>query len=73
MLNKFAYLLVVAFSLFNFNSIDYIYTFDYRVVAMIIFLFLSPMVFVNDTKKYNLYDDLYLAGSVLFIGLCYNL
>ena len=73
LLKIFAYLLVVAFSLFNFNSIDYIYTFDYRVVAIIIFLFLSPMVFVNDTKKYNLNDALYLVGSVLFIGLCYNL
>lgn len=73
LLKVFAYVLVVAFSLYNINSIDFRYMFDYRVMAFLIFLFLLPMVFVNDTKKYNLNDALYLIGSVLFIGLSYNL
>ena len=73
LLKIFAYILVVAFSLYNINSIDFRYMFDYRVMAFLIFLFLLPMVFVNDTKKYNLNDALYLVGSVLFIGLSYNL
>ena len=46
---------------------------DYRVVAFIIFAFLSPMVFIHDYKKYNLNDALFLIGSVLFIGLSFNL
>ena len=63
----------IIFSLSHFDSIDFIYTMDYRVVAFIIFAFLSPMVFIHDYKKYNLNDALFLIGSVLFIGLSFNL
>ena len=69
----FAYVMVVFFSLSHFNSITFSYTMDYRVVAFIIFAFLSPMVFIHDYKKYNLNDALFLIGSVLFIGLSFNL
>ena len=68
-----AYILAVSFCLHNTNSIEYHYTFDYRVMTFIIFLFLMPMIFINDTKKYNLNDALFLIGSVLFIGLSFNL
>ena len=69
----FAYVMVVFFSLSHFDSIEFTYTMDYRVVAFMIFAFLSPMVFIHDFKKYNLNDALFLTGSVLFIGLSFNL
>ena len=72
-LKLFAYLLVMAFCLYNFNSIEFQYSFNYRVMALLIFLFMLPMVFINDTKKYNLNDALFLIGSILFIGLSFNL
>lgn len=72
-LKIFAYLLTIGFCLYDINSIDFQYSFDYRVMAFLIFLFLSPMVFINDTKRYNLNDALFLIGSVLFIGLSFNL
>jgi phosphatidate cytidylyltransferase len=68
-----AYVLTIYFCLYNTDSIDFYNKFDYRVMAFIIFLFLSPMVFINDTKKYNLNDALFLIGSVLFIGFSFNL
>ena len=37
------------------------------------FPFLMPLVFINDNKKYNLNDALFLIGSTLFIGLSFNL
>ncbi len=73
LLKVFAYFLVLAFSMYNINSIDFAYKFDYRVMASIIFMFTSPMVFINDTKRYNLNDALFLIGSVLFLGLSFNL
>ena len=73
LLKVFAYFLVLVFSMYNINSIDFAYKFDYRVMAFIIFLFTSPMVFINDTKKYNLNDALFLVGSILFVGLSFNL
>ena len=72
-LKVIAYFLVLAFSMYNINSIEFAYKFDYRVVAFIIFMFTSPMVFINDTKRYNLNDALFLIGSILFVGLSFNL
>ena len=72
-LKIFAYLLTCYFCLYNTSSIEFINKFDYRVMAGIIFLFISPMVFINDNEKYNLNDALFLIGSVLFIGLSFNL
>ena len=68
-----AYFLVLAFSMYNITSIEFKYEIDYRVVAFIIFLFTSPMVFINNTKRYNLNDALFLIGSILFVGLSFNL
>lgn len=73
LLKVFAYVLTIYFCLYNTSTIEFVYNFDYRVMAFIIFLFLAPMVFINDTKKYNLNDALFLTGSVLFIGLSFNL
>ena len=73
LLKIFAYVLVIGFCLYNINSIEFQYNFNYKVMALLIFLFLSPMVFINDTKKYNLNDALFLIGSILFIGLSFNL
>ena len=72
-LKVFAYILVVAFCMYDIGSIEFHCQFDYRVMAFLIFLFLSPMVFINNTKKYNLNDALFLMGSVLFLGLSFNL
>ena len=69
----FAYILVLFFSLNNFTSIEFQYNLDYRVMSFIIFIFLLPMVFINNSKKYNINDALFLVGSTLFIGLSFNL
>lgn len=73
LMKVFAYILVLFFSLRNFTSIEFITTLDYRVMTFIIFAFLMPMVFINNSKKYNLNDALFLIGSTLFIGLSFNL
>ena len=73
LLKLIGFIIVVAFSLNNFSSVEFKYSFDYRIMAAIIFTFLSPMVFINDTKKFNLNDSLFLIGSVLFLGLSFNL
>ena len=69
----FAYIMVVAFCMYNFDSIEFQSQFDYRVMAAILFMFLTPIVFVNDFEKYSFNDALFLIGCVLFIGLSFNL
>ena len=72
-LKLIAYSLTVYFCLYNTGNVELYTQVEYRVMALIIFLFLSPMVFINDNKKYNLNDALFLIGSVLFIGFSFNL
>lgn len=67
------YLFVIFFALNNFDSIEFLYDVNYKVMALIIFAFLAPIIFINDNKKYNLNDALFIMGSVLFIGLSFNL
>lgn len=68
-----AYLMVVFFTLLNSSSSDFSYSISYKVVSIILFMFVLPMVFINDSKKYNLNDALFLVGSILFVGLSFNL
>ena len=69
----FAYIMVGIIIVSNSKAIDFQYDLDYRLVSTIIFLFLAPMVFMNDSKKYNLNDALFLIGSTVFVGLSFNL
>lgn len=72
-LKVIAYIIVLCLCLHNIDSIEFQFNFDYRVVSGLIFLFLVPIVFVNDNKKYNFDDALFLLGATLFIGLSFNL
>ncbi len=73
LLKIFAYIMVFAFCMYNFDSIEFASQFDYRVMALLLFLFLSPIVFIHNFDKYNFNDALYLIGCLLFIGLSFNL
>lgn len=68
-----AYVLVAILIMSNAKTVDFQYSLDYRLLSAILFAFLAPMVFINDSKKYNLNDALFLIGSVLFIGISFNL
>lgn len=72
-LKGIAYLLVIAFCMNHFDSIEFSSNFDYRVMAGILFIFLAPIVFMDDFDRYHFVDALSLIGSLLFIGLSFNL
>lgn len=57
----------------NYTGKELTVVLDYRVLTFMLFVFLVPMVIINDNEKYNLLDALYLLGSVLFIGFSFNL
>ena len=63
-----SYLILIIICTRNISSLDFNYTLDYKMISLIIFLFLFPLVFYNDNKKYNITDALFLIGSVLFLG-----
>lgn len=45
---------------------------DYKVLALITFLHLLPLVFYHDNKKYNISDALFLIGAIFFLGIAFN-
>ena len=69
----FAYILVGFLTLNNYSSANLVFEIDYRLVGFMIFIFLLPIVFINDDKKYSVDDALFLVGATLFIGLSMNL
>lgn len=69
----FAYLMVIFLVVSNLNQLDFNIKLDYRLMSFVIFAFLTPLVFINNNKKYNLDDAVYLVASVLFVGLSFNL
>ncbi len=68
-----AYLAVGFLILNNYQSKEFVLVLDYRILTFLIFIFMIPLVLVGNNEKYNLQDALYLLGSVLFIGLSFNL
>lgn len=73
LLDVLAYLILGFLILNNYQSKELTIIMDYRVLTFILFTFLVPLVLIGDNEKYNLQDALYLIGSVLFIGLSFNL
>ena len=73
LIKLFAYVMVIFFTFSSTNVIDFQFSLDYRIMSVIIFAFLSPLVFINNREKYSINDALYLISSVLFIGLSFNL
>ena len=68
-----AYFAVGFLILNNYQSNELTLILDYRLLTFILFAFMFPLVIIGENKKYNLQDALYLIGSVLFIGLSFNL
>ncbi|MDD3048605.1 MAG: phosphatidate cytidylyltransferase [Bacilli bacterium] len=55
------------------STIEPNYLIDYRTIALLAFVFLIPILIYNNSKKYNFNDGLFLMGSVLLLGLSFNL
>lgn len=68
-----AYILMAFITFNNYTSRNLSFLMDYRLMSVIMCVFLSPMVFINDSKKYNLNDALFLTSATLFVGLSFNL
>lgn len=70
----FAYFIVLFLTLLSYNQNVFTYMVDYRAFAILIFIFLLPLLFVNSKEDmYNINDALYMIGSSIFIGLSFGL
>ncbi len=69
----FAYIMFSLLMFMSYGKFDFAFSLDIKYISLIIFLFLLPLVFINNSEKYNLNDALYLIGSLLFLGISFNL
>lgn len=71
---KFISYLFVAFLIMNNYQKDVINNaIDYRVLSPLLIVYLVPIVFINDNKKYNFNDAISMIGAILCIGIPFNL
>ena len=68
-----SYVIIAFFVMNNYSENLSFYLVDYKLLAALILMDLIPLVLIDDKKKYNLLDSLYLIGSTLFIGITFNL
>jgi phosphatidate cytidylyltransferase len=52
---------------------DFVYLLDYRSIALIIFVFLLPIIIYHNNKVYNINDGMFLIGTTFFLGISFNL
>ena len=73
LLQLISYILVGFLIINNYKSNDLTLVMSYKALSLLVFSFLFPIIMIDNNKKYNLNDAMFLMGSVLFIGLSFNL
>ena len=67
------YVTVCFMVFYNSSSVTFNYTIDYRFISALVFMFIIPIVLINDNKKYSVGTALYLLAATLFLGFSFNL
>lgn len=68
-----AYLLCSYLILNHFTEEQLLLNLDYRIIALVVFVCLIPILIINNNKKYSYLDGFYLIGSIFLIGFSFNL
>lgn len=66
-----SYILMGLFIFFEATGLSN-FTFDYRILSILLLIMMLPIVFINDDEKYNIKDALYLIGGLVFLGIGFN-
>ena len=67
-----SYLLIGVFVYLGTNVYSSNYDLIYKIITAIFLIYFIPVVFINDTKKYNITDALYALGTTMFLAIAYN-
>lgn len=67
------YFLLFFFTMNNYSGALNNFVIDYKLLSLILLANLVPLVIINNKKKYNLIDALYITGATIFIGVSFNL
>ena len=73
LLQILSYLCVAFLILNNYESKEFVISLDYRGLGLFLITYLLPVVIIDNQKKYNIEDAMYLLATTIFIGLSFNL
>lgn len=68
-----SYIIMTVLILNNNGSTIFEYLLDYKIIALILFSMLIPIIIFHDNKKYNINDAMFLTGIIFFLGTAFNL
>ena len=68
-----SYMLMIFFICNNIGADRLNLYFDYKYISAALIPLLLPCIFYHDSDHYNVEDAFYLIGSVMFLGLAFNL
>ena len=71
-LRIFSYILMAIFIGIGTNIYSSNYEMIYKIIIVLFLIYFLPVVFINDTKRYNIMDALYILGSTMFLAIAYN-
>jgi len=67
-----SYILIGTFVYLGTNVYSSNFEMLYKVITVIFLIYFIPVVFINDTEKYNITDALYILGTTIFLAIAYN-
>ena len=70
-LKIFGYLFIFLLLILSNSSFSLINFLDFRIIALLLLIFLIPIVLINNQDKYNINDAFYMIASILFISFSY--
>lgn len=66
------YISVILIIIINTNNKNFLFNLDSKFLIVLLFIYLSMLVFINNQSKYNYKDAFYLVGIVLFLGISFS-
>lgn len=67
-----SYAFIIIFIAFGNNYYTTPNSISYKIPIILLLLFLIPVVFINDNKKYNISDAFFLLAGTFFISVSFN-
>ena len=70
---KFISFIILAFIIYFGSNNDISYHLEYMYIIFPFFFVFLPIIFINNNSKYNINDALFLIGSIIFLGIVFNI
>ncbi len=68
-----SYLLLTVMIFSNAKAVDLVFFLDFRIIAALSLVLLTPVIFYHDDKKYGVEDAFFMIGSLFFLASAFTI